>query len=234
LGDDPLKDFGGVEEDILRFVPEWSVKVNKIEEFLFFKKFAKSISLDHGHSGKYDEKRTLGSNGKFEPNQQTFSNSWSPLLGLNIRTIWGVSATVRVSNSTNYSYRPSGTSTQTSGATRTTNKSFTISMNYSTKAGFRIPIPVWPFKGRTFKNEISFSLTFDSSENQAHTRQAGTAKFQEQTKNSSWKFRPSATYKFNSRVQGSMFFETGATENKISGEYSYSEFGINVNIAIRD
>jgi len=234
LGDDPLKEFGGVEEDILRFVPDWSVNINGVEELLFFDKFAKSISVDHGHSGKYDEKRTLGTNGKFEPNQQTFTNSWQPLVGFNLRTIWGVSATMRMNNSTNYSYRPSGESTQSSGATRTTNSSFTISMNYSTKAGFRIPIPIWPFKGRTFKNEINFSLTFDSSDNVAHTRRAGTSKFEEQSKNSSWKLRPSATYKFNSRVQGSMFFETGATKNKISGEYSYSEFGINVNIAIRD
>jgi Motility related/secretion protein len=234
LGDDPLKDFKGLDKDLMRFVPEWSVTINGVEDFLFFKSFAKSITIDHGHSGKYDEKRTVSSEGKFKPNQQTFSNSWSPLIGFNIRTVWGVSATLRMSNSTNYSYRPSGTSTQSSSATRTRNNSFTISMNYSTKAGFKIPIPVWPFKGRTFKNEINFTLTFDSSQNAAHTRQAGKSKFQEQSNNSSWKLRPSATYKFNSRVQGSMFFETGATNNKISGKYSYSEFGINVNIAIRD
>jgi len=77
-------------------------------------------------------------------------------------------------------------------------------------------------------------LTYDQSQNTTFRRTTGSKKFEEQTKNSSWKLRPSATYKFNSRVQGSMFFETGATENKISGQYSYSEFGINVNIAIRD
>jgi hypothetical protein len=31
-----------------------------------------------------------------------------------------------------------------------------------------------------------------------------------------------------------MFYEMGATQNKISGEYSWNEFGITVNIAIRD
>jgi hypothetical protein len=31
-----------------------------------------------------------------------------------------------------------------------------------------------------------------------------------------------------------MFYETGITENKISGKYSWNEFGISVNIAIRD
>ena len=107
-------------------------------------------------------------------------------------------------------------------------------MNYSKSSGFSIPLPFWPFKGRTFKNEINFTLTYDQSENRSYTRQASSKSFKEQSKNTSWKLRPSATYKFNTRVQGSMFFETGATTNKITGEYSYSEFGISVNIAIRD
>ena len=38
LGDDPLKDFGGVDSDILRFVPDWTVKISGVEDFLFFKK----------------------------------------------------------------------------------------------------------------------------------------------------------------------------------------------------
>ncbi|MCB0281216.1 MAG: cell surface protein SprA [Calditrichae bacterium] len=229
LGDDPLKDFKGVSSDIRRFVPDWNVQVSGLEEYLFFKDFAQSITLDHGHNGKYDEKNKLSTDRtRFEPYQQTFTNSWSPLLGFNIRTVWGVSTTIRANNSTNYSYQTSG------GATRTENNSFTITMNYSKSTGFRIPIPIWPFKGRTFKNEINFTLTYDQSENRSFTRQAGSSKFEERQKNSSWKLRPSATYRFNSRVQGSMFFETGATQNKISGKYSYSEFGINVNIAIRD
>jgi hypothetical protein len=107
-------------------------------------------------------------------------------------------------------------------------------MNYSKTAGFNIPIPVWPFKGRSFKNEINFSLTYDSSENGTYQRKFNEDKFNEKQKNSSWKLRPSATYRFNTRVQGSMFYEMGATKNKISGEYSWTEFGITVNIAIRD
>ena len=92
---------------------------------------------------------------------------------------------------------------------------------------------------RSYVNRRSTQKVLDSLEDYPvvallGARQAGKSKFQEQSKNSSWKLRPSASYKFNTRVQGSMFFETGATENKISGKYSYSEFGINVNIAIRD
>ena len=133
-----------------------------------------------------------------------------------------------MTNSTNYSYLVRG------GATRTETNALTISMNYSKSSGFRIPLPFWPFKGRTFNNEINFTLTYDQSQNGSFTRQKDSPSFKEQSNNTSWKLRPSATYKFSTRVQGSMFFETGATTNKVTGEYSYSEFGISVNIAIRD
>lgn len=228
-GDDPLKDFQGMGSDLRLFIPDWTVQINNVEKYLFFKQFAQSISIDHGHSGKYDEKSKLAGDGvTFTPYQQTFSNNWSPLIGMNIRTKWGISATLRMTDSKSYSYSVSGTTT------RTENEALTVSLNYKKSTGFRIPIPIWPFKGRTFKNEINFALTFDSSKNRSYIRQPGIDKFVEQQNNTSWKLRPSATYRFNTRVQGSLFFETGATTNKISGKYSYSEFGINVNISIRD
>jgi hypothetical protein len=102
------------------------------------------------------------------------------------------------------------------------------------QAGFKIPLPVWPFKGKTFKNEINFNLTFDSSNNQTFQRQFGQDKFEEKQNNSNWKIRPSATYRFSKRIQGSLFYERGTQENKITGKYTYNEFGITVNIAIRD
>ncbi len=228
-GDDPLSSFKGTGKDLRLFVPDWTVQISNLEKYLFFKEFANSITIDHGHSGKYDQKSRLAGDGvTFEPYQQTFSDNWQPLIGLNIRTKWGISATARMTNSKSYSYSVSG------GASKTENQALTVSLNYQKKTGFKIPIPIWPFKGRTFKNEINFALTFDSSKNRSFIKQAGLADFVEQQNNTSWKLRPSATYKFNTRVQGSLFFETGATTNKISGKYSYSEFGINVNISIRD
>jgi cell surface protein SprA len=228
-GKDPKKDFTGISSDLMRFVPDWNVKISGVQEILFFKEFAKSISVDHGHSGKYDVKRKLDDSGlKLIPTSESFTNNWSPLAAISINTVWDVSASVRMNNATNYSYTLGG------GATRTENNSFTISMNYSKSSGFSIPLPFWPFKGRTFKNEINFTLTYDQSKNRSFTRLKSSSTFKEQSNNTSWKLRPSATYKFNTRVQGSMFFETGATTNKITGTYSYSEFGISVNIAIRD
>ncbi len=227
FGKDPLKDFKGVTKDLKRFIPNWSVTIPEIEKWFFFSSFADKISVNHAHSGKYDVKKR-GTSAGFEPQSQTFSNSWAPLFSLNIKTIWDVSTTIRMTENTNYSYRAGG------DATRTESSSFSIDTKYSKSTGFEIPLPFWPFKGRKFKNEINFSALFDIGQNTTYLRRGEDGKFAEQTQNSSWKLRPSATYKFNTRVTGSMFFETGENKTKTTGTFSYTEFGINVNIAIRD
>ncbi|MGD9487111.1 MAG: cell surface protein SprA [Calditrichaceae bacterium] len=226
LGDDPLTDFKGLNADLRRFVPDWNVQVSGVEKYLFFPTFAQSVTVDHGHSGKYTENKSLKLDGSFVPTSQSFSSNWQPLVGFNIRTVWGVSGNIRRTESTSYSYNSGA------GATKTETSSLTITMSYAKTAGFRIPI--WPFKSKSFKNEVNFSLTFDRSQNTTFQKQFDQDNFEEKQNNKSWKLRPSASYRFNTKVQGSLFFETGATENKISGTYTHSEFGMNVNIAIRD
>ena len=227
IGDDPLKKFGSIA-DIQAFIPEWTVQVKGLEKLLFFPLFAKSVTVDHGHSGKYSENLSLNLDREYLPTTQSFNNNWQPLVGMAIQTKWGVNANMRWTSSSSFSYSRGG------GATKTLSEAITFSMSYAMRGGFKVPIPIWPFKGRTIKNEMNFNLTFDSSKNQTFQRQFNQKKFIEKQNNKSWKLRPSATYRFSSRVQGSMFYEMGVTENKISGEYSYKEFGINVNIAIHD
>lgn len=224
-GDDPTKDFKGLNKDVRRFIPDWNVKITGVEEVLFFKNFAKNISVEHGRTGKYSETKKLV-NEELVPQSQSFTHNFQPLVGFNIDWIWGISSNVRLSESATYNLNQGG------GATRTENSTFTISASYATTGGFRIP--VWPFKGKNFKNEINFTLTYDQSENITYQKQFDQKSYQENQKNESWKLRPSASYRFNKRVSGTMFYEMGATKNKISGEYSWNEFGITVNIAIRD
>ena len=225
--DDPQKDF----KDLTSWraiIPDWSVQISGVEKLLFFSQFAQNISIDHGHTSKYSENLSLNQNKEFLPTNQTFSNNWQPLVGVNLKTKWGIGGTVRYTSSTNFSYTSAG------GASKTVTNAFSISMNYAKSTGFKIPLPIWPFKGKTFKNEINFSLTYDASNNQTFQRQFNQPKFEEKQKNSNWKLRPSATYRFSKRIQGSLFYERGSTENKITGTYTYNEFGITVNIAIRD
>ena len=215
-GDDPQKDFNNLTT-WRAWIPDWTLQVSGVEKILFFSNFAQNISIDHGHSSKYTENLSLNLNKEFKP-----------LVRVNIKTKWGVGGNFSMSSSENYNFSSAG------GASKTATDQFSISMNYAKTAGFKIPLPIWPFKGKTFKNEINFNLTFDSSNNQTFQRQFGQDKFEEKQNNSNWKIRPSATYRFSKRIQGSLFYERGTQENKITGKYTYNEFGITVNIAIRD
>ncbi len=225
MGDDPKAKFHGLTS-INALIPDWNVQVSGLEKMFFFPKFARSVSLTHAHTSKYTENLTLKLGGGFLPSTQTFTNAWQPLVGVNISTKWGVTGTARFTSTTNFSYSNSG------GATKSEQTNFNLSLSYSRTQGFRIPI--WPFNNKKLKNEINFNLTFDASSSKTYQRQFGEKKFVEKQSNSNWKLRPAATYRFSSRVQGSLFYETGVSKNKISGKYSYNEFGITVNIAIRD
>jgi len=226
-GDNPIKDFKKLSGDYRRLIPDWSIKISGVEKFLFFSEFAKTMSIEHSRNGKYSENKKLVENSLI-PASQNFTHNYQPLIGVNISWIWGMSTNIRMTESTTFQFSTIG------GAQKSETSSFTISGSYATSGGFSIPIPIWPFKGQTFKNDMNITLTFDQSENIQYQKKADQDKFEESQKNSSWKLRPSATYKFNKRVSGSLFYEMGATENKISGKYSYNEFGITVNIAIRD
>jgi len=225
FGDDPKADFHGLSS-LYAFIPDWNAQISGVEKFFIFPKFAKSISITHGHSSKFTQSSQVKLDGSFLPTSQTFTSAWQPFLGINISTKWGVTGTIRYTKATNFAYSASG------GATKSENSSFNMSFSYSKSGGFRIP--VWPFNKRKLKNEMKFDLAFDASSNRTFQRQFGQTKFEEKQNNSTWKLRPSATYRFSTKVQGSLFYETGVSKNKISGKFSYNEFGITVNIAIRD
>jgi hypothetical protein len=226
-GDDPTKDFEGLEGDIRRFIPDWNLKISGLEEFLFFKGLAKTVSVEHARSGKYSNTKQLANN-ELVPSSESFTHNFQPLLGVNITWLGDVRSTIRLTQGTTFNFRSAG------GATRSETSAFSITASYATSGGFQIPIPIWPFKGATFKNEINFSLSYDRSVNKTFQKQLNQGSFQENQNNTSWKLRPSASYRFNQRVSGSLYYETGVTTNKVSGEFSWNEFGITVNIAIRD
>lgn len=229
LDDDPGSGFDDVTGSILGFVPDWNVTVNGLHQLGFIKSFAKSMNLTHAHSGKFDERKAYNTQTqKLEWTSRNFTNNWTPLIGVSLKTVWGVSGNFRYNLTSGYAYKVTG------GVSKNETSSMNFTLAYSTQSGFKIPLPFWPFKGRTFKNEITFNLTFDLSENKSFGKTTANAPFKELTRNSSWKFRPSASYRFSSRVNGSLFYEQGETDNKHTGTFSYSEFGINVNIAIRD
>ncbi|MFZ0389044.1 MAG: cell surface protein SprA [Calditrichia bacterium] len=222
LGDDPDKS----SKDWYQYIPDWQLRLTGVENWFFFSKVAKSISLEHQRSGKFNETSRFDENGKSKDNWG-FSNNYSPFLGINVNTNWGINGNFRYTKSTTFNYNATG------GDTKSLSSGFDVTLSFSKSGGFKIPLPF--LNKKRLKNEMQFSLNVNSSSSTSFAKRPslGSDKFIEQDKNNSFKLRPSITYRFSQKVNGSMFVEYSSNETKRTGKYSYFEFGINVNIAIR-
>jgi len=219
-GDDPEKNKDGWWS----LVPDWTFQLSGLEKFLFFSKFAKTITVEHSRNGKFNEAARLN-NGEYFRDQWSYSNSYQPFLGVTINTKWGMNVNIRYASTRNFSYNATG------AVTLNEQGSFDASATYSVRKGFRLPLPF--LSKKRLKNEVQFTLTFTNNSSRTLTKRPGSDKFLELSVNKNWKIRPSASYRFSAKVNGSAFFEKGVAYNKRTGKYSYLEFGINVNIAIR-
>jgi cell surface protein SprA len=214
--------------------PDYQVRWTGLEQFGPLNDIAQAISLDHSYSGKYDEKweeisRTPEEGGgTYQQTQsKSYSRQYSPLVGFNITWNFGISTTAR------YNWNQTYNETTSSGTTtRNTDNGITLSASYTRKSGFRIPIPIWPFKNQRFENEATFSLSYDRNETQNETKREGSGYEQVQGKNLSWSIGPSVSYRFSRNVNGSIRYKYGATERD-HNTTKYQEFGINIAITIR-
>jgi hypothetical protein len=222
MGDDPDNN----QKSWYEFVPDWQLRLTGVENWFFFKKYANTIQLEHARTGKANETVRYDGVEKIKT-AWGYSNNYSPFLGININTKWGITTSIRYSKSTIYSY------TVTGADNKSLRSGIDVTMSFSKSTGFRIPLPF--LKNKRLKNEMQFSLSVGTNNDVSFSKRQGFEQegFVEQEKNSSLKFRPSVTYKFSQKVNGSMFFEYSSSENKRTGKYSYFEFGVNVNIAIR-
>lgn len=180
---------------------------------------ARTASLEHSRNGKYTENERQG---RIE--QWGYSNSFQPLIGLTVNTIWGVTASIRANNSKSVDYR-------TAGATnRRIQAGINFSASYSVTKGFRIPLPL--LNKKQLRNEIQFSLAFDKSANENFSKDINGVETP-LDESSNWKLRPSITYRFSQKVNGTAYYEQSKSSTKRTGTTTYKEFGISVNISIR-
>jgi cell surface protein SprA len=220
MGEDPDNN----QKDWWKFVPDWRLSLSGVEKLPLFNLLARTASLEHARSGKFTESsRFQGENQNRD--QWGYSNSYQPFLGITINTIWGITASVRNNSSVAYDYRSAG------ATTRREQSGFNFSASYSVTKGFRIPLPF--LNKKELKNEIQFSLAFDKTSSKNFSKSITDTEFQELDVSETWKLRPSITYRFSQKVNGTAFYEQSKSSNKRTGTTTYKEFGINVNIAIR-
>ncbi len=204
-----------------------TAKLTGLEKLAIFNNLAQTVSVNSGFSGKYSSDWTVE---KSNITKENFERNLSPLFGMNITWNGGIS--------TNFDLKKTQKITNdianlNNRKNRSNNTTISFTARYSRKSGFRIPIPVWPFNNKRFKNNTNFSLTFTSSNRDEQVLQGEGTKFSTTNKSTSWSLRPSLDYSFSNTVSGGVHYETGVNTNSSTGKSSFHEFGFNVRIEIR-
>lgn len=206
--------------------PDWNFKVSGLEKLPLVKKYFQRISLDHAYSSRLSE---TFDNQEDNITKTDTDASFRPLVGINLSMSNGISMQVRYNTSEKESLNKGfGV-----GGTRTSSSELSFSASYSKRSDFRIPIPVWPFNNMRLKNNIDIQIAFNMGSNKTEKYRGNEGKWGISAETSKWTFKPSIRYSFSNRVRGGAHFEIGKTQNKILGDSSFKEFGIEVNIAIR-
>ncbi len=214
-------------DNVSMLFPDWTLRVGGLEKLPLVNKYIQRLSLEHGHSGQSSE--TFDVNKGVEViTKEDQDSQFRPLLGLTMSWKNGISMNVR------YNTSDKTTLTRTFGISgnRTTSNDISMTANYSKRSDFRIPIPVWPFKNMRLKNSVDVSLTFSMGSNSTLKSRSG-GDYEVTGETSKWFFKPNMNYSFSDRVRGGAHLEIGKTHNKLIGDSSYKEFGIDVNISIR-
>ncbi len=207
--------------------PEWNIRISSLEKLPLVKNYIQRASLDHSFSGQFNQTFNV-EKGVEIVTKDDRTSQFRPLVGVNLALKNGTTIDIRYNVSENTSLAKGfGV-----GGTKINNNELAITARYSKSSDFRIPIPIWPFKNMRLKNNVDLTVTASSSKNVTRKSRGG-GKYEITAETSKWFLKPNLQYSFSDRVRGGSYLEIGKTHNKLIGDTSYTEFGIDVNISIR-
>lgn len=203
-------------------LPSWTLRWSGIENWPLIKLVAKSASLEHAFSGR--QTKTWQDN---EILSSKYSASFSPMVGISMTMVKGISFTTRFSRTKSID--------NTLGGLRSTrvnlDTTWTATVNYSHKGGIKIPI--FFFRDFNLENTINFTLAVDYSSSETLQREGAAGKLQNTGWQRSWKISPKITYSFTRRVTGGIWYEYRESKAFRVGRKINRDFGFDVNIAIQ-
>ncbi|MBN2012686.1 cell surface protein SprA [candidate division KSB1 bacterium] len=204
--------------------PEWSVSWAGLEKIPLFSKLVDRLKLDHAFSGKTSSSWQNAPDNKI---RESYNASFRPLLGFTVTWKKDISTNIRYNNTFELE-----DNFGSGGGTRKNSSDFSLSGSYQRSGGFRVPLPIWPFKNKEFKNSMNMSVTMSMSNNVNEQNKSG-GEWQEMDRSSKWSFKPEIRYNFSTNVSGGMHFEYGKNDSKRAGTTKFTEFGLNVRIEIK-
>ena len=208
----------------------WSASWSGLGEFEIVQKVATSVSFENSFRGNMTEtwRGYSHPDSQRTPTRIDYEKAFSPLAGVSVSWIGGVSSNIRYNHTQRVTDERTGRGTKD----KTTSESINLSASYNARKGFSVPLPVWPFKNRRFKNSTNFSLNYTYSHEVRETSGDGD-KFEETDKTTSWSVSPSMEYTFSNTVRGGFQYEYGVRKSKRVPDVKSQEFSFRVNISIR-
>ena len=209
-------------------VVNWSTRWSGWEQLPLLNVITQSVSLENSFNGRMRENWSQTVNDSEKVTQSVeYEKNFSPILGINFSWKGGVS--------TNIGYNVTqSVRDERIGNRKTKDNSNEISLrgSYTSRTGFRIPIPVWPFKNRRFSNSTTFSLSYNNRRSKSESS-ADDAKFELDREEKSWSIEPSIDYRFSDAVTGNFHYEYAVQKSLLTGTTKTHNFGFSVNISIR-
>jgi hypothetical protein len=201
--------------------PNWTVQWRGLEKLPLISKVARTVSFNHGFSGKMTEN---WSDSPDNVTQQTISRDFRPLIGMSMTMKNGLTANVQYSTTEEFSEQKKyGT-----GQTKRISTNINISANYNIRGGFKIPF----LGGKKLDNNIDISITYTKSDNTTFQKKGATEDFTKTALTKNWSLQPKITYTFTRTVRGGINLELGEREDLRMGKTKITGFGINAVISL--
>jgi hypothetical protein len=206
----------------------WTIRWGGWEQLPFMENLASSITLNNSFRGSKRDSWEQSINDTARVTTRIeYEKNFSPLAGITFNWKKGISTDASYNLTQRVSDEIRG-----DRKTKDLTQQLRLRAGYTSQKGFRIPIPVWPFKNKRFQNSTTFSLAYENSINKSHSSASGEA-FTLDREEKSWSIRPSVDYRFSSTVTGGFHYEYAVTESINTGKNTSQDFGFSINISIR-
>ncbi|MBC7391346.1 MAG: cell surface protein SprA, partial [Opitutaceae bacterium] len=236
-------------------LPNWRIDYGGLSSLEFVKRYFSSVNLNHSYTSNYnvgnyssslrygtekinsqgsvfDMPQGTDTNGRavFIPayviNQVSIQESFSPLLGINLKTKKNITFNIKYNRTRNLNL-----STTNSQVMEMKNQDYSISVGY-TKTGMKLPVK---YKQRVIvlKNEITFRFDFTIRDNKTIQRRVNDINVLTQG-SQQIQIKPTINYRINDRLSIQLYYDRTINIPRVSSSFKRTNtlFGIQIRFSL--
>ncbi|WP_445265613.1 T9SS outer membrane translocon Sov/SprA [Sphingobacterium sp. MYb382] len=235
---------GSTNNRQLRFpIPNWRISYNRLANLLGLTEYFTSIAINHAYSSIYavtgynsvlryiegdgmPSARDINQNflPKFQYDQVSIIDQFTPLIGLDVRFANNISATTEMRRMRNMNFTLAN-----SQMSMLTEQAFIFGMGYrKTNVG----MPFGWFSDRKMSNDVSFKLDIAINDRKTMVYRSDINTAEISAGNKSISLNPTLDYVINQRYNVQLFYQSNVVKPYTSQNYatSYTNFGVNIRI----